>query len=242
MHDKVSGPQRPQLRARTTNFQPLTPCRARKPALCGTARRCPMKGLQIRVWSWSWSSKSKSCAAVAVCAQLPQMIERSAFVRSRRYSSSSLEHDSPADSKIVAGAAILVENGPRATGSTLHPSLLLIAKRREEGGGQGIRRVKSRFSGYGFFRSLLTVWIEHVYKTMPPDLTEPYKVTCRVHLEPVLKILHSLDGRCGRRFAPHTSLYTFPQCLYGYYTRVPGALSLACAQKPVPVPHPGPAT
>ena len=31
--------------------------------------------------------------------------------------SSSLEHDSPADSKIVAGAAILVENGPRATGS-----------------------------------------------------------------------------------------------------------------------------
>ena len=114
---KVSGPQRPQLRARTTNFQPLTPCRARKPALCGTARRCPMKGLQIRVWSWSWSSNSKSCAAVAVCAQLPQMIERSAFVRSRRYSSSSLEHDSPADSKIVAGAAILVENGPRATGS-----------------------------------------------------------------------------------------------------------------------------
>ena len=113
----MSGPQRPQLRARTTNFQPLTPCRARKPALCGTARRCPMKGLQIRVWSWSWSSKSKSCAAVAVCAQLPQMIERSAFGRSRRYSSSSLEHDSPADSKIVAGAAILVENGPRATGS-----------------------------------------------------------------------------------------------------------------------------
>ena len=117
MHDKVSGPQRPQLRARTTNFQPLTPCRARKPALCGTARSCPMKGLQIRVWSWSWSSNSKYCAAVAVCAQLPQLIERSAFVRSRRYSSSSLEHDSPADSKIVAGAAILVENGPRATGS-----------------------------------------------------------------------------------------------------------------------------
>ena len=89
----------------------------RKPALCGTARRCPMKGLQIRVWSWSWSSNSKYCAAVAVCVQLPQLIEISAFVRSRRYSSSSLEHDSPADSKIVAGAAILVENGPRATGS-----------------------------------------------------------------------------------------------------------------------------
>ena len=101
----------------TEVFEPLTPCRARKPALCGTARSCPMKGLQIRVWSWSWSSNSKYCAAVAVCAQLPQLIERSAFVRSRLYSSSSLEHDSPADSKIVAGAAILVENGPRATGS-----------------------------------------------------------------------------------------------------------------------------
>ena len=101
----------------TEVFEALTPCRARKPALCGTARRCPMKGLQIRVWSWSWSSKPKYCAAVAVCVQIPQLIERSAFVRSRRYSSSSLEHDSPADSKIVAGAAILVENGPRATGS-----------------------------------------------------------------------------------------------------------------------------
>ena len=117
MHDKVSGAESWWSGLVTEVFEALTPCRARKPALCGTARRCPMKGLQIRVWSWSWSSNSKSCAAVAVCAQLPQMIERSAFVRSRRYSSSSLEHDSPADSKIVAGAAILVENGPRATGS-----------------------------------------------------------------------------------------------------------------------------
>ena len=116
-HDKVSGAESWWSGLVTEVFEALTPCRARKPALCGTARRCPMKGLQIRVWSWSWSSNSKSCAAVAVCAQLPQMIERSAFVRSRRYSSSSLEHDSPADSKIVAGAAILVENGPRATGS-----------------------------------------------------------------------------------------------------------------------------
>ena len=115
MHDKVSGAESWWSGLVTEVFEALTPCRARKPALCGTARRCPMKGLQIRVWSWSWSSNSKSCAAVAVCAQLPQMIERSAFVRSRRYSSSSLEHDSPADSKIVAGAAILVENGPRAT-------------------------------------------------------------------------------------------------------------------------------
>ena len=97
----------------TEVFEALTPCRARKPALCGTARRCPMKGLQIRVWSWSWSSNSKYCAAVAVCVQLPQLIEISAFVRSRQCSSSSLEHDSPADSKIVAGAAILVANGPR---------------------------------------------------------------------------------------------------------------------------------
>ena len=117
MHDEVSGAESWWSGLVTEVFEALTPCSARKPALCGTARRCPMKGLQIRVWSWSWSSNSKSCAAVAVCAQLPQMIERSAFVRSRRYSSSSLEHDSPADSKIVAGAAILVENGPRATGS-----------------------------------------------------------------------------------------------------------------------------
>ena len=111
VHDKVSGAESWWSGLVTEVFEALTPCRARKPALCGTARRCPMKGLQIRVWSWSWSSKSKSCAAVAVCAQLPQMIERSAFVRSRRYSSSSLEHDSPADSKIVAGAAVVVENG-----------------------------------------------------------------------------------------------------------------------------------
>ena len=117
MHDKVSGAESWWSGLVTEVFEALTPCRARKPALCGTARRCPMKGLQIRVWSWSWSSKPKYCAAVAVCAQLPQLIERSAFVRSRRYSSSSLEHDSPADSKIVAGAAILVENGPHANGS-----------------------------------------------------------------------------------------------------------------------------
>ena len=116
---KVSGAESWWSGLVTEVFEALTPCRARKPALCGTARRCPMKGLQIRVWSWSWNSKPKYCAAVAVCVQIPQLIERSAFVRSRRYSSSSLEHDSPADSKIVAGAAILVENGPRATGSIL---------------------------------------------------------------------------------------------------------------------------
>ena len=37
----------------TTNFQSLTPCRGRSPALSGTAGRCPIKGVQIKVWSGS---------------------------------------------------------------------------------------------------------------------------------------------------------------------------------------------
>ena len=47
--------------------------------------------------------------------QLPQLIERSAFVRSRRNGSSTVDQDIAAEPKIVAGAAKLVENGPRAT-------------------------------------------------------------------------------------------------------------------------------
>ena len=47
--------------------------------------------------------------------QLPQLIERSAFVRSRRNGSSTVDQDIAAEPKIVAGAAELVENGPRAT-------------------------------------------------------------------------------------------------------------------------------
>ena len=47
--------------------------------------------------------------------QLAQLIERSAFVRSRRSGSSTVDQDNPAEPKIVAGAAELVENGPRAT-------------------------------------------------------------------------------------------------------------------------------
>ena len=45
--------------------------------------------------------------------QLPQLIERSAFVRSRRSGSSTVDQDIAAEPKIVAGAAKLVENGPR---------------------------------------------------------------------------------------------------------------------------------
>ena len=44
-------------------------------------------------------------------AQSKELIKRSAFVRSRRNGSSYIEHDSPAEQRIVAGAAILVENG-----------------------------------------------------------------------------------------------------------------------------------
>ena len=47
--------------------------------------------------------------------QLQQLIERSAFVRSRRNGSSTVDQDNPAEPKIVAGAAELVENGRRAT-------------------------------------------------------------------------------------------------------------------------------
>ena len=45
--------------------------------------------------------------------QLPQLIERSAFVRSCRNRSSTVDQDSHAEPKIVAGAAELVENGKR---------------------------------------------------------------------------------------------------------------------------------
>ena len=45
--------------------------------------------------------------------QLQQLIERSAFVRSRRNGSSTVDQDSPAEPKVVAGAAKLVENGPQ---------------------------------------------------------------------------------------------------------------------------------
>ena len=46
--------------------------------------------------------------------QLAQLIERSAFVRSRRNGSSTVDQDSHAEPKISAGAAELVENRPRA--------------------------------------------------------------------------------------------------------------------------------
>ena len=48
--------------------------------------------------------------------QLLQLNEGSAFVRSRGSRSSYIEHDGPAEPRIVAGASELVENGPCATG------------------------------------------------------------------------------------------------------------------------------
>ena len=47
-----------------------------------------------------------------------QLIERSASVRSRRNGSSTDDQDSPLEPKIVAGAAELVENGPRPSVSS----------------------------------------------------------------------------------------------------------------------------
>ncbi len=49
--------------------------------------------------------------------QLAQLIERSAFVRSRRIGSSTVDQDSHAEPKISAGAAELVENWPRPSAS-----------------------------------------------------------------------------------------------------------------------------
>ena len=58
--------------------------------------------------------------------QLPQLIERSAFVRSRRNGSSTVDQDIAAEPKIVAGAAELVENGPRATDVAFERSRSLV--------------------------------------------------------------------------------------------------------------------
>ena len=58
--------------------------------------------------------------------QLPQLIERSAFVRSRRNGSSTVDQDIAAEPKIVAGAAKLVENGPRATDVAFERSRSLV--------------------------------------------------------------------------------------------------------------------
>ena len=49
--------------------------------------------------------------------QLQQLIERSAFVRSRRNGSSTVDQDGHAEPKISAGAAELVENWPRPSAS-----------------------------------------------------------------------------------------------------------------------------
>jgi len=45
--------------------------------------------------------------------QLQQLIERSAFVRSRRNGSSTVDRDSHEEPRIVSGAAELVEKGKR---------------------------------------------------------------------------------------------------------------------------------
>ena len=49
------------------------------------------------------------------CVQVPDLVEISAFVRPDCNGSSFIEHDSPAEPKMVAGAVELVENGPRVS-------------------------------------------------------------------------------------------------------------------------------
>ena len=81
--------------------------------LSGTALRCHTKALQFRVWSGRSSPHSDHCSArVSTRGTVPQLIERSASVRSRRNGSSTVDQDSPAEPKVVAGAAELVEDGP----------------------------------------------------------------------------------------------------------------------------------
>ena len=63
------------------------------------------------------------------CLQLRQLIERSAFVRSGRHGSSYLEHVSPAESRIVAGASVFVENGAPATRTSGDTKASAIARR-----------------------------------------------------------------------------------------------------------------
>ena len=51
------------------------------------------------------------------CTDLPQLVERPALGRNRCCGSSFIEHDGPADPKMSAGSAVLVENGPRVSAS-----------------------------------------------------------------------------------------------------------------------------
>ena len=51
------------------------------------------------------------------CTDLPQLVERPALGRNRCCGSSFIEHDGPADPKMSAGAAVVVEDGPRVSGS-----------------------------------------------------------------------------------------------------------------------------
>ena len=76
--------------------------------------------------------------------QLPQLIERSAFVRSRRNGSSTVDQDIAAEPKIVAGAAKLVENGPRATDVAFERSrsLVLTVRGVQERSGPSVRGVE----------------------------------------------------------------------------------------------------
>ena len=79
--------------------------------------------------------------------QLPQLIERSAFVRSRRSGSSTVAQDSHAEPRIVDGAAELVENKPR-------PQRVHRVERLERGGGWMVDTVSTihpKINAFGDF-------------------------------------------------------------------------------------------
>ena len=62
--------------------------------------------------------------------QLPQLIERSAFVRSRRNGSSTVDQDGHAEPKISAGAAELVENSRDSAPTQRRHAIVAFARGR----------------------------------------------------------------------------------------------------------------
>ena len=90
-------------KATVARSAPIQPAHRRVVALSKGFRR----GSEIGARAPDWNH----CAAGAACVQLLQLIQGSAFVRSRCSRSSYIEHNGPADPRIVAGAAELVENG-----------------------------------------------------------------------------------------------------------------------------------
>ena len=82
----------------------------------------PYESASVQGLEWALEPPLRSLfstsARVSTRGTVPQLIERSASVRSRRNGSSTVDQDSPAEPKVVAGAAELVEDGPRPSVSS----------------------------------------------------------------------------------------------------------------------------